>query len=58
MIECDKVNALPRADREGLTERVTFQLRPGKQVATSHVKVRERASSVEGTAEAKGWEQA
>lgn len=53
MIECDKVNALRRVDREGLTERVTLQLRPEKQVATSYVKVRERASSAEGTAEAK-----
>lgn len=29
--ECDKVTALPRVDRQGLTKRVTFRLRPEGQ---------------------------
>lgn len=53
VVQCDKVTALPRVDREGLTEKVTFRLRPEGQAATNHVKIRERASPAGGTAKAK-----
>lgn len=39
VIEYDRVTALPRGEREGLAEGVTFRLRSECQETTSHMKL-------------------